>query len=296
MNIEVPRGKYVLAVSGGVDSIVLLDLLSRQKDTQLIIAHFNHGIRKDSDKDQELVKKASAKYNLPIEVGQGKLGAHASEEKARNARYRFLQDAQKKYEADGIITAHHQDDLIETAILNILRGTGRRGLSSMADNPDILRPMLHVTKDEILKYAKERKLIWHEDSSNQDIEYLRNYIRLKLVSRLTDTQKQLFLQKIHNASSQNRIINQEIEILSQNIVKDNEIDRAVFTSLPIDMANEVLMLLLKNSGLGEFDRKTIERLALAIRTFKTGSRIDVNRGAYLELTASRALLKLSEKP
>jgi tRNA(Ile)-lysidine synthase len=295
MKLDVPTGKYVLAVSGGVDSMVLLDLLNRQNGVELIIAHFNHGIRKDSGKDQELVRKIAKKHSLPIEIGHGVLGPSASEEKARNARYEFLKTVQKKYGAHKIVTAHHQDDLIETAILNILRGTGRRGLSSMANNPDILRPMLRITKEEILKYANQHNLLWNEDATNQDTEYLRNYVRLKLIPKLTDQQKQLFLQKIDTASESNIVINQEIEILSQNIAKNNKIDRSFFTSLPVDMADEVMMQLLRSNGLGEFDRKSIQRLTIATRTSKAGSRIDVNGGAYLELTGSKAHLNVSEK-
>src|SRR4051812_31887046 len=115
MKVKVPRGKYILAVSGGVDSMVLLDLLARKPGIELVVAHFDHGIRPDSKKDEVLVRKAAASYGVAFEPGQGNLGPAASEATARQARYHFLDEVLTKHQALKIITAHHQDDAIETA-------------------------------------------------------------------------------------------------------------------------------------------------------------------------------------
>ena len=163
MKLDVKPGKYVLAVSGGVDSMVLLDLLSKLPDIELVVAHFNHGIRDDSDEDEGLVIAAAQRYGLPFAVGLGKLGPCTSEDEARQARYAFLEEVQEDFEAGGIITAHHLDDLIETAFLNILRGTNSRGLIAITDNPKITRPILKTSKKSILKYAQEHSLRWRED-------------------------------------------------------------------------------------------------------------------------------------
>jgi tRNA(Ile)-lysidine synthase len=141
MKIKIPKGKYVVAVSGGVDSMVLLDLLSRKPGIELVVAHFNHGIRPDANKDEELAVTRSEQLNLPIEVGYGHLGAKCSEEHARKARYAFLQKISLLHNADKIITAHHQDDLIETALINTIRGTGRKGFVSISNNEKVLRPL-----------------------------------------------------------------------------------------------------------------------------------------------------------
>src|SRR5258708_37503607 len=100
MKVNTPPGKYILAVSGGVDSMVLLDLLSKKPDVELVVAHFNHGIRADSNLDEELVEKAAQKHGLFHEVGYGKLGAGASEETAREASYKFLKSAARKHKAN----------------------------------------------------------------------------------------------------------------------------------------------------------------------------------------------------
>ena len=291
MNVRIPKGKYVLAVSGGVDSMALLDLLAKQRDLELIVTHFNHGIRPDSREDEEFVRKTAEKYRLAFEAGYGKLGSSASEEQAREARYKFLNQARQKHQADAIVTAHHQDDLIETAILNIMRGSGRRGLTAITENPDILRPMLHLSKNDILAYAKKHHLQWREDPTNVDERYLRNYIRRRIMPKLDDGQRQLFLRGLDRMVVANRVINQEIAKLSQKLVQGKRIERAGFIALPTEVASEVLMHFLRQNNIREFDRKAVGRLVVAIKTAKAGTKHDVIKGVSLEMTRTSALLK-----
>src|SRR6185436_20114617 len=127
MKISVRPGKYVVAVSGGVDSMVLLDLLRQKPKLELVVAHFDHGIREDSAQDRKLVQRIAKAYGLPFVHAKGNLGPKAGEALAREARYAFLRQVQADHDAKAIITAHHQDDMLKTAIMNLLRGTGRRG-------------------------------------------------------------------------------------------------------------------------------------------------------------------------
>lgn len=294
MKVELPRGKYVVAVSGGVDSMTLLDLLAKQRGLELIVAHFNHGIRPDSTQDEQFVRQEAESYQLTFEVGYGRLGPGASEEQARAARYNFLKGVKQKYQAAAIVTAHHQDDLIETAILNIMRGTGRRGLTAISENPDIIRPLLHYSKKDILAYAKKQKLQWREDPTNKDESYLRNFIRLRIVPKLNDTQRRQFLQRIQKLSTTNRIINQEIENLSQKIVKDKAIERTLFIALPTEISREVLMHFLRQNNIRGFDKKTIERLAVVVKTARANTKHDVVGGTSLMITSSQALLSTTD--
>src|SRR5581483_3464845 len=160
---KIPKGRYIVAVSGGLDSMALLNMLSNLPEVKPIVAHFNHGMRVDSKLDEDLVTRTAIRLGLPLEIGHGRLGKNASEAKARTARYSFLVRVQQKHKAKAIITAHHQDDLIETAIINILRGTGRRGLTALAQNRNVVRPLLDMSKAEIIKYAKRSNLEWRED-------------------------------------------------------------------------------------------------------------------------------------
>ncbi|HLA49428.1 MAG TPA: tRNA lysidine(34) synthetase TilS [Candidatus Saccharimonadales bacterium] len=287
MKIDLASGRYVLAVSGGVDSMTLLDILAKMPGLELIVAHFNHGIRADSVKDEQLVREIAQKYGLPFEVSHGRLGKTASEETARQARYEFLDKVKKKYKVDAIITAHHQDDLIETAFLNILRGTGRKGLSSIL-NPKIIRPLLNIPKAEILEYAQKHHLQWREDITNIETRYLRNYIRQHLMAVLTNKQRQEILDNINKVAKLNNLIEQDIATLSHTHL--TELDRQQFIMLPSDVSEELLAWWLRNNQLRDFDRKTIKRLSTAIKTAPAGSVHDVLKGRRLKLTAKAAKL------
>jgi tRNA(Ile)-lysidine synthase len=314
IKITVPNGKYVVAVSGGVDSMVLLDMLAKQatvkrqqisvseknkknsnlqpvsSNLKLVVAHFNHGIRPDSDKDEEFVRQAASKLMLPFEVGYGKLGPKTSEERAREARYKFLNYIKQKYHADAIITAHHQDDLIETAIINLIRGTGRRGLVAITENSNLLRPLLHLSKKDILAYAKKHGVHWREDPTNKDERYLRNYVRHKMVPKLSRKQRNQLLKDLTEITILNRMINQEVAKLSQKIVKDGSINRSRFTALPPEVANEVLMDFLRQHNIRDFDKKMIERLTVVIKTAKSGTKHNIIKGLSLRMTLSEAHL------
>lgn len=273
MNIVLESGKYVVAVSGGVDSVVLLDVLARQQEVQLIVAHFDHGIRVDSAEDRKLVQSLAEKYGLPFAYAEGNLGADASEEAARAARYAFLKSVQQKYSADGIITAHHQDDLLETAILNLLRGTGRKGLTALASNPHVTRPLLHISKQEILDYAHEHQLQWHEDSTNSNPKYLRNYVRLQIVPRLDVADKNRLLGIIE----QSRTVNAELDSLLAGLLplEGNRLERKSFIQLPHAAAKELMAAWLRTNNLREFDRAMLERLVVAAKTGQPGTRANI---------------------
>ena len=314
IKLDIPTGKYILAVSGGVDSMTLLHLLVQKSQQQatsnkqqaeknqfpvpssqflLVVAHFNHGIRPDSDKDEELVRKAAKKYQLPFEVGYGKLGSTASEETARKARYRFLEQARDKYQAKAIITAHHQDDLLETAIINIIRGSGRRGLTAISENPDVIRPLLDVPKTKIMSYAKRHKLKWREDPTNTDETKLRNYVRRRVVAKLTDQQRRDLLKNIDKVAKINKVENELIATISHQLVKNGEINRSSFSALPIEIGNELTIYWLRERGFLSYTSKLIERLNLAIRAARPNSRHAVSGG--LELLVGKHTAHFADK-
>ena len=194
MNIALTPGQYVVAVSGGVDSMVLLDLLRRRPDLKLTVAHFDHGIREESAEDRRLVESVARQHGLPFVYAEGHLGAGTSEAAAREARYEFLRRVKRAVKAKGIITAHHQDDLLETAMLNMMRGTGRRGLSPMGTIEDIHRPFLQVPKHKLIKHARDNQLVWYEDATNKDQNYRQNYVRHQLLPRLQPEHREQLLE------------------------------------------------------------------------------------------------------
>lgn len=289
MEIILPRRKYVVAVSGGVDSMVLLDLLSKKPNLELTVAHFNHGIRPDATQDEKLVRKTAKQHGLSLAVGRAKLGARASEAAARKARYNFLEKQRLKQGAGAIITAHHRDDLLETALLNLLRGTGWRGLSSITDNQQLRRPLLAYSKKDILSYARQQDLVWREDSTNQDTDYLRNYLRHKVVPTLTVEQHRSLLKNIDNVAKNKAELDRLIATISQNIVHNGLIDRQAFSSLPLSISHEVMAYWLRDRGVRQFDRPTIDRLTVAVKAAPNGTRQSVRKGLELAVdnTAAR---------
>jgi tRNA(Ile)-lysidine synthetase-like protein len=270
-------GKYILAVSGGVDSVSLLNLLSKQPEIDLVVAHFDHGIRDNSAEDAEFVKSLAGRYNLPFELGHGKLGANASEALARQKRYEFLEKTRDKYGAQAIITAHHQDDVLETALINVLRGTGRKGLSSLKSSNKIVRPLLNLTKQELIDHAKKQKLSWREDPSNKEERYTRNKVR-KLLEK-SDSKTKTSLSKV---IKQSLINNEEADRLLQAISGNDSqtIDRGFFISLPYDVSTEVLAHWLRSNG-REFDRKNIARLVRTMKTGAVGTKHNVDKNYIL---------------
>lgn len=176
-------GSYVVAVSGGVDSMALLHLLRKNPGLDLVVAHFDHGIRDNSSEDRKFVQTFAKANGLKFVYEEGNLGAGASEARARDARYKFLHKTVEDTGSAAIVTAHHQDDVLETAIINLLRGSGRKGLTSLGNRPGIERPLLSVPKRDLVAYAKDQGLRWREDSTNQDLDYLRNYVRHRLLPR-----------------------------------------------------------------------------------------------------------------
>lgn len=172
-------GKYIVAVSGGVDSMSLLQLLAEKKDMyELIVAHCNHGIRPDADKDEELVERKAGTYGLEFVSVRLELGRDVGEAEARARRYEFLHEQRVGRGADAVITAHHLDDRIETMLLNKQRGAGWYGLSPLHETETVKRPLLEVSKAEIVAYAESNGVEWREDTTNFDPEYTpRNYLR-----------------------------------------------------------------------------------------------------------------------
>lgn len=195
-----PKSRILIAVSGGVDSVSLLDaffVLKNQLSLEIAIAHLNHKIRgKEAEEDELFVKSLAEKYSLPfflqrIEVkDKAKKMSLSLEEAARVLRYDFLKRAGQSFSANYIATAHNLNDQAETVLLNIIRGTGIAGLRGIADKVEIskdmylIRPFIIFTRNEIEEYAKERNLQWREDSTNKLLEYTRNKIRHKLIPLL----------------------------------------------------------------------------------------------------------------
>lgn len=273
--------KYIVAVSGGVDSVVLLDMLSKVPGHELIVAHFDHGIRPDSSEDAAFVGQLARAYNLPFEIERQELGPHASEEKARAHRYAFLRHVAKKHNAR-IVTAHHADDAVETIAINVHRGTGWRGLTPL--DSDIIRPLLSRTKKELKEYATKRHLEWREDSTNKSDVYLRNRLR-RLVASLSSDEKKKLLELRESQIEKKKLIDQEVAAL---IGDGPDYSRYFFTHIPTKAAIECLRFITK----AKLTRPQLERMLLAIKTAKPKSTFQAGAGVALDFTTRNFSLSL----
>ncbi len=289
MDIQIPAGTYIVAVSGGVDSVVLLELLCQLPNLTLIVAHADHGIREESGRDAAFVEKLCHERNLKFVSTELKLGKDASEDEARQARYAFLREVLKSEGARAIITAHHQDDVIETAIMNLLRGTGRRGLTSLGSQSDIIRPLLDISKAQIVSYATEQSITWVEDATNQDATYTRNQIRHGLLSGASDEWKESFVDKLKALRHINAQLDHEIAGLLSYRFKDKAVvDRSWFVKLDHMLACECMYGIVRKLKVSNIDSAMIERLTLALKAARPGSKIDVN-GDIFALITKRSL-------
>ena len=259
--------RYLVAVSGGIDSVVLLDMLARQGKHELIVAHFDHGIRPDSAADARFVEALTKTYRLPYVQRREELGEHASEDYARERRYAFLKAEAKKHDAQ-LVTAHHGGDAIETVALNIQRGTGWRGLAVL-DSLDISRPLLGFSKEQLYKYALKRRLEWVEDSTNASDAYARNRLRRRIARLLSETDKEAILELRRQQVETKDAI--DTEVMKVLLPQGTQYSRYFFITIPTVAATELLRAIAIETTGHSLPRPQLQRALLMIKTARAGT-------------------------
>jgi tRNA(Ile)-lysidine synthase len=205
--------RVIVGVSAGVDSMVLLHLLTACReifDLSLVVAHVNHGFRpEESEREAELVQKETARLRLPFEYGQfnvkefQRLGRLSPQDAARRLRFRFFEDLLLKHHAQKIALGHNADDQVETVLIRLFRGSGLRGLKGILPIRErkVMRPLLDVWREEIASFALEKKIPFLRDSSNLKEDYLRNSIRLTLIPFIEKTYQPRFKETVLRTSA-----------------------------------------------------------------------------------------------
>ncbi len=284
-------GRYVFALSGGVDSAALLDLMATHPDAskrQLEVVHFDHGWSAESKKYTETARQAANRYGLPFHSTRRPV--KRAEAEARQARYGYLREIQEQTGARAIITAQHQDDLVETLIMNVERGTGRYGLSPFVSAKDILRPLARVRKAELLKYANERGLEWIEDPSNQDPAFRRNVVRRELIPALKKIEPDFqakMIAIIDEATGLNQRINKGLQAYFDFTDGKATADLNRLRRLPFTTLTEVLVAMARAVQPGvELDSVAVEQLALDCKTLRLGQARQLT--SRLSVSCSRA--------
>lgn len=215
---------YLLAVSGGVDSMVLADLF-QVSGFDFHIAHINYHLRnEDSNLDQKLVSDFCEKHKIPFHLYEVSKNDNQPENSiqnwARELRYRYFREIQQKENLDFLVTAHHLNDQLETFIINLSKASGIRGLNGIPkDENGIVRPLLGFSKNEIYDFAKENHIEFREDKSNQKTDYLRNKIRHNIVPELEKINSDF----LTNFSKSINYINQAKDFINQSVEDKIEI-------------------------------------------------------------------------
>ncbi len=224
--------KLLLAVSGGIDSMVLVDLFHKLK-YDVAVAHCNFQLRgQESDDDEEFVKSQVEKLNIPLFIQKFDTKKFAEQKKlsiqvvARNLRYDWFYTLLVNQNFDFIITAHHLDDSIETFLINFTRGTGLEGLTGIpVQNDKIIRPLLAFSRDEIVAYAQQNDTKWREDSSNSTDKYWRNKLRHDVIPVLKELNPSLlpsFQNTIDSLQQSHSLVKDASKNMYQKVVTEEE--------------------------------------------------------------------------
>jgi tRNA(Ile)-lysidine synthase len=259
------QGKILLAISGGVDSVVLAHLCKLAK-LNFSIAHCNFNLRDaESDADEEFVLDLAEKLDVEVFIENFDTTAYAEDEKvsiqmaARELRYHWFEELSAALKFDYILTGHHANDNLETFIINLVRGSGLDGFTGIKSvNNNVIRPLLSFTRKEIEAYAEERKIKWREDSSNASNKYLRNKIRHDIVPVLEELNPQM-LNSFANTQSH---LNDSLNLVDDYIglIYPEIVSKTMYGyNLKIDYlkklpnAKAVLYELLKTFGFSEWE-------------------------------------------
>ena len=287
-----PGDRLICAVSGGADSIALLFamyLLRQKLQIDVSAAHFNHRLRGgESDRDEAFVREFCNCYDIALHVGSGtvvpnKKGLEAA---ARDARYAFLRSLPGK-----IATAHTADDNAETVLMHLVRGTGLKGLGGIAPvNGTLIRPMLNVTRQEVLAFLKEYNLSFVTDSSNETDMFLRNRLRHHVMPLLAQENPQIS----KNLSALALHLRQDEEVLSQLAQSDDLPDIPALRQMPAALRSRAIGSFLEQCGVPEPEAAHIALVENIIFSEKPSAKADLPGG----ITVVRRYDKLEkdEKP
>ena len=314
--LGVERGRILLAVSGGRDSMVLFDLIERGADElalEVVVAHVHHGLRgAEADADEAHVRRVAERAGRDfrrraIEPEAERVGVSSRErptleEAARNLRRAALAELADEADCAWIATAHHAGDQAETLLLRLLRGTGPDGLAGMAPRSDDgrwVRPLLAVLPDAIANWATARQLEWREDASNRDRRFARNRLRLDWIPELSEAFNPQLLRTLGDLAEAGRRDLEWIESLVDDAAREHiELGRSGirlaiegWDALPEALARRLVRRALVAAGLGRDVTRT--HLSRVLAFLRRGRR--AGRDKRLELPGGFVLRRVDDR-
>jgi tRNA(Ile)-lysidine synthase len=310
-----PGARYLIGVSGGRDSVTLLDALVDLGYKRPIVCHLNHELRKASGADARFVQKLVATYNKKIEgqahvdfeLGSANVAALAKKKKmsietaAREARYSFFAAVAKRRRCHTIFLAHHADDLVETFLINLFRGAGLTGLAAMRevstrriDDVDltIVRPLLSAWRDEIDSYVRERRLKFREDASNKNLGPLRNRIRRRVIPYLEKTFGRKVRQNIWRtatiAAEEENWIDNQLRVSPHH---EDHLSAKELRALPVALQRRTILRWLRAQDISGIGFEAIERVRSLLEPAARVAKINLPQDRYVRRRAGRLFIE-----
>jgi len=302
----------IVGVSGGPDSVFLLDLciaFARKTAIKVVVAHVNHGLRgAESNDDAKFVGKIAREKKLGFEMLKlKKLPAGNLEEVCRNARYDFFEKLRRKHKAAWILTAHQQNDLIETVLFNLVRGSfldGLKGMETADEKRRLLRPLLGITKEQILAELKAKRVPYRIDSSNKNSRFSRNLIRneiIPLLKKINPAFQESMIKNVENiAKIRNLLAKHSDEWIRKNNAAKN-IPLKEFLAEPLPMQKNLLAELYKRThgNTVKFNGKHLQQIIEVLHKKKAGIKKEFGDGCFITIKwdqeGKNRLIQVSKK-
>jgi len=303
-----PNECYLVGVSGGRDSVVLLDWLVRSGYRNLIVCHLNHQLRgRASAADARFVEKLAARLDLTVMISAAdvrkvaKAGGMSIETAARFARYRFFARTARRRRCRILLLAHHADDLVETFLLNLLRGTGTAGLAGIRESSEhqfgnlkleVIRPFLQIWRSDIDRYVRKHRLAFREDASNSQLGPLRNRIRLRVIPYLEKTVGRDIRQNVWRTAM---IVAEEEhffgELLPKIEGKAGEMSLRPLREMAVALQRRTLHKWLRNSHVADVGFDLIERVRGLLDVAAGVARTNLPKNRHVRRRAGKLILE-----
>ncbi|HLW35750.1 MAG TPA: tRNA lysidine(34) synthetase TilS [Chthoniobacterales bacterium] len=298
-------GRYLVGVSGGRDSVALLDSLIVAGYKNLTVCHLNHQLRaRSSEADARFVEKLAASHHLPIANGTANVRALARKKKlsietaGREARYKFFAGVAKRTRCRTIFLGHHADDVVETFLINLFRGSGTAGLAGMrevsrrrVDNVDltVVRPLVATWRSEIDRYVRSRHLKFREDKSNRDPAPLRNRIRLRIIPYLEKSLGRKIRQSLWRAAM---IAAEEEAWIEKQVPNSIGSDLAVSSlrDLPAALQRRQILKWLRSRDIGNVGFDVVENVRSLLDCDARIAKINLPQNRHLRRRAKKIFI------
>jgi tRNA(Ile)-lysidine synthase len=284
--------RLLVAVSGGVDSVALLAALVRT-GRRPVVLHFDHGWRAESAAEAKAVRALAREHGLKIAMGKSP-AAQRTDSTARAARYTFFAGAARKFGVADLVLAHHADDQVETFLLQLLRGAGAgaRGMEPRALRGELIlhRPWLALWKKEIVAYARARRLVWSEDTSNADTSHRRNLVRRRLIPYLRKIGGPGVPEKLWRAAEIARAESNWLDLLCAAAAACAELSATRLRAAPLGQQRRTILRWLQGHGVTDVSFADVEAVR-GLLDHRDPAKINLSGGCFARRRAGSIFIQ-----